>query len=171
MAGSGAGLNRVGQRGGVPLLTVNLATAAANATPLAGYGTIGVNDSGTVFANALAFSKVVFQVLGSASIAGTGTANGAFTIFGTVSQAAYEQAIGSTIVSFADWVQLPAPATETASDTTAWANPILVGNFTGFSPSYAYFNVAPMMAYRVVYTAAQAGLTAGIVSVVGFAVP
>jgi hypothetical protein len=168
---SGAGLNRVGQRGGRILLATNLATATANATPLVSYGTIGVNDSGACMFESIAFSKTVFQVLGSSSIVGTGTANGAFTIYGTVSQAAYELPIGSTAVSPGDWIELPAPATETAGDTAAWANPILVGNFAGFSPTFAYFNVAPMVAYRVVYTVAQTGLTAGIVSVVAFAVP
>jgi hypothetical protein len=131
---------------------------------------------------AIAFSKVVFQVLGTGTIAGTGTANGAFTIFGTLNPLAYSAfdeaqatgggaAIGSTIVPAADWIQLPAPSTETVADTASWANPINVGNFTGFSVPQAYFNVAPMAAYRVVYTAAQAGLTAGIVSIVAFAVP
>jgi hypothetical protein len=130
---------------------------------------------------AIAFSKVVFQVLGTASIAGTATANGAFTIYGTLNQLAYSAfdepsatgggaAVGSTAVPAADWIPLPAPSTETAGDANAWANPILVGGFTGTTLP-AYFNVAPMAAYRVVYTAAQAGLTGGLVQVVAFAVP
>ena len=129
----------------------------------------------------IGFSKNVFQVIGPA-FAGTMTANLAITIYGTIDPVAYTAfettpanggGPGSTLVPASSWIPLPAPSTETASDTFQWANPILVGTFTGFSPVLALYNPAPFIAYRVVVTTAGTYTTTGTgtVSVIGFATP
>lgn len=178
---SGAGLNRVGQRGGKLLLGGLLATTAAVVNPQAGYGNIGLNDSGLVMSEQIGFSKNVFQVIGGPYV-GTMTANLQITVYGTIDPVAYAAfdeppaaggGVGSTLVPASSWIPLPAPATESAGDTFQWSNPIIVGTFAGFSPVAALYNSAPFVAYRVVVTTAGAFTTTGTgyVSVIGFATP
>jgi hypothetical protein len=93
---SGAGINSVGNLGGIPILTVppGASTPAAVAGPTANYGTnsgapnqpgvatVGT-DSGVVMLDAKGFTKWTIQIIGPGKSA-TGTAAFNITILGTV---------------------------------------------------------------------------------------
>jgi len=151
---SGAGLNRVGARGGKLLVQCT------------GDGTY---DSGIVMPEAIGFTKWLFQFvkLGTTSVTGWSV-----TIYGTIDPAAYDlndQYLQGgwttnplTQLPTTSWVPIPAPSTEdTAPDAYAWANPLT-------ATTSALYTNAPWVAVRAV---AVGSGSAGAISVYGFAVP
>ena len=145
--GSSAGGNRIL----VPILKL-VPTATAVATPLTGYGTIGLNDSGLVLVEAQFWTKWGFQLcpeevpqpaLPNTTALATGYS---VTIYYTLSR--YVQfaqqtrqtqpyqspadATGSTLVPVGAWWPLPAPSDQsgTATDYNPLTSdgPVLAGN-------------------------------------------
>ena len=162
--GSGAGLNRVGQLGGKRLLSFGTA-AVAVAAPLAGYGTIGITDSGPIMWEAIGFKTWAFQQLG-------GTTGYSVTIYGTIDPSLYtylDSVTGAiatpqqlaTIVPASSWVPLPGPAEQTGTGTIA--NPMVSGTTNFFQ-----YN-GTLVAVRAVLTATVTPTGTG--TVVGFATP
>lgn len=151
---SGAGLNRVGARGGKLLLTA------------AGDGTY---DSGIVMTEAFGFSKWNFQITATTSAAPTGWS---VTFYGTIDPQAYDlndlyfeggwTTNPLTLLPASSWVPIPAPETEdTSPDAFAWHNPITA---TG----QALYSNAPWVAIRAV---AIGSSSQGGINVYGFAIP
>lgn len=149
---SGAGLNRVGQRGGVLLLANIDSTVVAYTTPQTGYGVIMSNDSGAQMLEAIGFTKWTFQLIGGG--------NPQVTLFGTVDPAVYETGRGSTVCPATSWFQLPAPSEQ--SGTGGVSNPLGVNGVILLTCSL------PLVAVRAVLTTAA---SSGVASVIGFAVP
>lgn len=86
---SGAGGNRAGSLGGIPVLRLRTtATALTGATdPTLAYGAIGANDSGLILLEVQGFTKFVFQICpegpnvsGTAAGISTGVLPGGYTI-------------------------------------------------------------------------------------------
>lgn len=136
---SGAGLNRAGLLGGIPILTVaTTATPIAVAAALASYGTIGVNDSGGVLHSAAGFTKWDFQLIG----VGSNAAGYSVTLLGTTDPAllnfVYTKGPTSgvsmdlcavTAAPASSWFVLPAPSEQ--SGTGAVTNPLVSGSGGG----------------------------------------
>ena len=158
---SGAGLNRVGFRGGKIILTCTKD---------------GTYDSGIVMSEAMAFSKWLFQLRVEGS--GSGTVSGwSVTLYGTIDPTAfdlYEQYFEGqwkaitpvisplTLLPATSWVGIPAPSTEDASpDAYAWANPLTATGLALYSP-------APWIAVRAV---AVGSSSTGAIDVLAFAIP
>ena len=153
---SGAGLNRVGFRGGKIILTCTKD---------------GTYDSGIVMSEAMAFSKWLFQLRVEGS--GSGTVSGwSVTLYGTIDPTAfdlYEQFNAGgyttnplTLLPTTSWVGIPAPSTEdTSPDAYAWANPLTATGLSLYSP-------APWIAVRAV---AVGSSSTGAIDVLAFAVP
>src|SRR5487761_2072814 len=153
---SGAGLNVWGNSGGVTLLSLN-PSAPIVASPLAGYGTTGVNDSWLTAGNnsstdATGFTKWLFQLVpadGSTTFSGYSV-----TLYGTIDSRAYRQiangnnpgqTTGITLPAGA-WFVLPSPADQTGTGTPA--NPLTATN--------PFLNVSlPLVAVRAVLTASS----------------
>jgi hypothetical protein len=156
---SGAGLNRVGQNGGEQLLTVT-PTATAYATPLVGYGTIGVNDSGAVFWEAIGFTKIALQLVGP----GATSAGYSVTVYVTIDPSARLNGIpplkGSTTLPATSWA---IPPMQSSSGGGTESNPLVTGTNT-----FAVIN-APVVAIRAVVT--TVGTPAAAITVLAFAVP
>lgn len=153
--GSGAGLNRVQ----AVILSCGTNTTAV-ASPLAGYGTIGVNDSGLQLCEAQGFTKWTFQLLGG----GTGYS---VSLYGTSDPVA----IGQWRASFnpqapkytlpaSSWFLLPGPAEQTGTGTIA--NPM-----TGTNPQFQFSGA--LLGIRAVLTASAT--PSGVISVSVVAVP
>jgi hypothetical protein len=165
---SGAGLNKVGNNGGVFLLTsvTSAATPIAVTAPTApAYGTLGANDSGIVMAEGIAFTKWAFQIIQQGTTAASGYT---FTLYGTISPGAHtafmNQRVGiytnTTDVRGMNWFQLPAPSEQ--GGTSVVVNPLTaLGQVMLVS--------MPLVAVRAVLTATSTPL--GQVAVIGFAVP
>lgn len=136
MAGS-AGGNILGPGGAQALLHLN-PSATAVASPLAGYGTIGVNDTGLVLYQGRGFTKWGFQLCpepplwgGSALIAGYSV-----TIYYTIADYARQaQMVGfaqaqnqtgsdSNVTAVPPGAWWPAPAPEDQSGTATDYNPL-----------------------------------------------
>lgn len=128
---SGAGLNRYGTLGGVPILTIP-SGASALAAPLAGYGTIGQNDSGGVAHAAAGFTKWTFQLIGP----GAGSAGYTVSLYGTVDPALLQyvyttgpssgqpmDTCATTAIPASSWFLLPAPSEQ--SGTGQVGNPLV----------------------------------------------
>jgi hypothetical protein len=126
-SGSGAGANWVL----VPILRLN-PSATAVSSPLTGYGTIGVNDSGLVLMEAKNFTKWGFQMCPEESPAGTVLVTGySVTIYYTISRFVLfaqqtrgtqpletpADATGSTLVPVGSWWPLPAAADQSGTGT------------------------------------------------------
>jgi hypothetical protein len=62
------GLTRVGQNGGVIVMTLTPA-ATAHTTPFTSYGTIGLNDTGPVLFEGIGFVRGKFQLLDAGAVA------------------------------------------------------------------------------------------------------
>ena len=160
---SGAGLNRVAQQGGKPLLLIDI-TATAVSTPLTGYGTIGSNDSGLVMLEAIGFTKWAFCLVGN-------TTGQSVTIYGTLDPIASQAwntphngpkggPDGSTVVPAGSWFKLPGPSEQTG--TGGISNPLVAAT--------PLLNVSmPLVAVRAVLTVTSS--PAGDCQVLGFAVP
>ena len=168
---SGAGLNRVGVAGGRPLLTAP-STVSAVAAPLAGYGTIGVNDSGPVLVGSAAgFTKWTFQLIGAGAIA----AGYSVTIYGTIDPVLWTAltqlgpSLGlndapdglSAYIPASSWSPLMGPSEQ--SGTGPMTNPMLSGQSTMLVVS------GGLMAVRAVITAVSS--PSNPVTVLGFVVP
>jgi len=167
---SGAGLNRVGQRGGEILLyhvNANVSAITVTVPTAPSYGTLGANDSGIIMPEGIGFTKWTFQILQVGSTAASGYS---FTLYGTVSQGAYTAfqngrtgvftATTSPDVQPVNWFQLPAPSEQ--GGTAVVVNPLTaVGQVLTVS--------MPLVAVRAVLTASATPL--GTVDLVGFAVP
>lgn len=160
MSGSSAGLNRVFAN----ILTV-YSGASAVASPLAGYGTIGLNDSGMALNEAMNFTKWSASLLGG----GTGMT---VTLYGTTdprADAAWRQAMNPGLypspvtVPASSWFVLPGPSEQ--SGTGSIANPMVnTANSTAF---FQYSGA--LMAIRAVLTASASA--SGLVTVSIQAVP
>lgn len=184
MPGSGAGLNRVGNVGGVVLLTLN-PTSTAVATPLTGYGTAG-NDSwvGTApltgaallgsnaMVEATGFTKWQFQLVPPPG--GTTVGTYQVTLYGTTSSLAYSQwelshnpqayaypNSAPPAMPAAGWFILPGPSDQGGTGTDA--NPL-----TAAAPTLTVSR--PLVAVRAVLTGGATPF-AGNAQVIGFAVP
>jgi hypothetical protein len=156
---SGAGLNRVGQNGGEVLLTLR-SSATALAAPQAGYGTIGVNDSGFVLWEAIGFTKDTVQLIGPGAIAAGYTVG----VYGTVDPAARPNGSplpkGSTALPASSWSLLPGQA---ATGGGPEANPLVSGTNT------LVFISGGITAIRIVLMAV--GSPTADAQVLGFLVP
>ena len=135
---SGAGQNRFS----ATILTLRT-TAAAVATPLASYGTIGVNDTGAVAVEARDFTKPVFTLIGNAGL----PAGWVVSLYGTndpLAYAAWTDGIqGKTtpaVLPASSWVLLDEPSTSGNN-----SNPM-----TSASPLFRA--QGPWNAYRAVIT-------------------
>jgi hypothetical protein len=157
---SGAGLNRVGQNGGEAILTVN-PTTAAYATPLAGYGTVGSNDSGTVFWEAIGFTKTAIQLIGPGATAAGYTVSVYVTLDPAARPGGQPVAKGSTLVPATSWAVPPSQAAGGAAGGDAL--PLVTGTNT------LAFISGPFVALRVVCTATATPTAA--ITVLAFAVP
>jgi hypothetical protein len=173
---SGAGLNRTGNGGGVKLLSNLGAGTATVATPLTGYGTIGVNDSGYfAMPEAIGSSKWTFQLVRSPSSATTFSGL-SVTIYGTIDSRAYADwknsnepaAYGLNLtqggvpqtIPADSWFVLPSPSDQTGAG--AAVNPLTApGSFL-----YCSLN---LVAVRAVLTGSTT--PTGSCDVIGFAVP
>lgn len=166
MAGN-AGLNRVGEYGGVPLLSLSPSSTAV-AAPTTAYGTIGTSDSGLILPEAIGFTKWTFSLAGlnAAAIAGY-----TVTIYGTIDPTAFQAwkpenngpnggPNGSTIINPGSWFVLPGPEEETG--TGPMANPL-----TATAPML--FASGALVGIRAVLTAIASPGPAAVVY--GFAVP
>lgn len=156
MSGSGAGLNRVF----ATILTCQ-PTATALATPLTGYGTIGVNDSGMALNEAMNFTKWSFML-------NAGTTGYSISLYGTADPKAYAawrnainpgQSNGITLPASA-WFLLPGPSEQ--AGTGAIANPIT-------STSTMFQFSGSLLAVRAVLTTATT--PTGVASINVEAVP
>jgi hypothetical protein len=170
---SGAGLNRVGEEGGITLLSLQT-TATALASPTTGYGTIGVNDSGIQMLEAIGLTKWVFLLGGATNLSGWSV-----TIYGTIDSVAYQAwqpanysaaglygqstggPRGSTVVSAGSWFVLPGPSEQ--GTTGSIGNPL-----TSTTPILT--SSLPLVAVRAVLTTLT-GTPASACTVQGFAVP
>lgn len=181
---SGAGINTVGNLGGLPLLTVSSGASAVSsptttygtnsgAPTAAGLATFG-NDSGVIMLEAKGFTKWTFQIIG----AGKSAAGYTISIYGTTDPAllrlAYQTAgttsgqMGQqpdlmnslTAIPATSWDLLPMQAT-TGGATEG--NPLVTGTNTIGMYSGA------IVAVRVVLTATSG--TPSPITVLGFAVP
>lgn len=172
MPGSGAGINRVGQRGAETLLD-NVTSANTPVTlfqPPVGpaYGVLGSNDSGICMAEGIAFSKWVYQIEQVGSTAATGYS---FALYGTISKGAYTAfsnqrvglktlTTGTVDVQPVNWFLLSAPSEQSGGGQVA--NPLTaLGQYLIVS--------APLVAVRGVLVASSSAT--GTVRLVGFAVP
>jgi hypothetical protein len=125
MAGN-AGVNRVGLLGGVPLLKTIGAVSAVD-TPLAGYGTIGGNDSGPVMTDAIGFGKYTIQLIGPGStIADIGYS---VSIYGTLDPVLFQYIYGDPENGFAQGAPRD-PATLAAIVPATEVNPLVTGTNT-----------------------------------------
>lgn len=141
---SGAGLNRVFRN---LLVLTPAATAVAN--PLAGYGTIGVNDTGMIMNDAMNFTKFTFMFSGSDAYS--------VTIYATADKRAYDlwrynlnpnpylpqwQGTAPTLPASA-WVVCPGPSQQGGEGGVA--NPL-----TATNPTFVAGN--SWLAFRAVLT-------------------
>lgn len=104
------------------MLTVQNGSTAVVASPRTAYGTIGLNDSGTMLAEARDFTKWTFSLTGG----GTGYS---FTIYGTndpLAYAAWKAAFnpqaypnGTPVVPASSWFVLTNPSIQTGTGTVA----------------------------------------------------
>ena len=133
--GVSAGLVSYGRLGGVPVLQLT-PNSTAYTTPLAGYGTIGVSDSGAFGLEAQGFKKWFFNIIGP----GATTAGYSVTIYATIDPAlkAYMEG-NNTVVAPAlygtgkeknylpgsSWFQLPGPSEQGGTGTSS--NPLVTG--------------------------------------------
>jgi hypothetical protein len=190
---SGAGLNRVGTLGGVPLLTVLPGASTPVAVTIGNYGTnsgmpvlpntatVGT-DSGVQMLSAAGFTKWTFCLIGPGVLAAT-TAAFTISLYGTIDPTLLTQAYQTggnaigvqgkdpsfttslTAIPASSWFLLPAPSEQ--AGTGSVTNPI-VTSATGASILTVS---APLVAVRAVLTGtAPTTGTAGI-TVLGFAVP
>lgn len=158
MPGSSAGLNLVV----ATLISLN-ASATAVASPLTGYGTLGINDSGMALNEAQGFTKWKFTASGG----GTGYT---VTLYGTndpLAKAAWRQSHnpgaypgGVLVLPASSWVILGGPSEQ--SGTGLIANPI-----TATTPTFDFSG--SLLAVRAVLTAVAA--PSGIFTVNAEAVP
>lgn len=168
--GSGAGLNRIGQLGGVFLLrNVNANVSAVAATPPTppAYGTFGINDSGIVMWEGIGFSKWVFQIL---QVGATAASGYSFTLYGTISRGVYTAKQAGRTGAFTastnpdvqpvNWFQIPAPSEQVGTGIVA--NPLT-------AVGQVLYCSLPLVAVRAVLTASATPL--GTVDLLGFAVP
>lgn len=174
---SGSQLNRWGTNGGELLLSLT-PSATAVATPLANYGTIGVNDSGA-FITPIGLSKVTFQIIGPGATAAGYTVS----VYGTIDPTAYfaytansandgitaGTAKNTTQANYGvvytipatSWQLLPAPSEQSGAGVVA--NPMVTGTSTFMQVSGAF------VAYRVVLT--TIGVPTLTAAVYGFGIP
>jgi hypothetical protein len=122
MGASGAGLNRIGQRGGVPFFVSNAGTAQAVSAS-------GTTDSGIQMLEGIGYTKWAFQLLGT--FTGFSVA-----VYGTIDPVIYTSLYsnpndnldiyrGSTsLVPSTSWFLLPAPSEQ--GGTGAVNNPLTV---------------------------------------------
>lgn len=144
---SGAGVNRLGVLGGIPLLSMD-ANASAVSTPLADYGIIGVNDSGPQLWWGAGYTKWTVQLIGDGAQAAGYTVSFYGTcdpvllkhLYGGESQAGpqyytsppgdYDIADLADIVPASSWSLLPMQASTGGGTET---NPLVSGtNTIGF---------------------------------------
>lgn len=156
---SGAGLNRVGQNGGEQLLTINPG-ATANATPLATYGVVGVNDSGAVFWEAIGFTKIAVQLVGPGATAAGYSVTFYATLDPSLRLTGIPPAKGSVLLPTTSWATPPFQA---STGGGAEANPLVTGTNT-----FGIIN-APIIAIRAVLT--TVGTPTAPITVLAFAVP
>ena len=161
MPGSGAGLNRVS---GV-ILSVSASTTVVS-TPLVSYGTIGVNDSGQSFTEAMGFKSWTFSLSGggsgySISIYGTNDPMAYAAWKASFNPQAYAGRVGGApTLPASSWFLIDAPSAQTG--TGSIANPM-----TSTSPLMQYKE--PLIAVRAVLTASSAA--SGTVNVNVLATP
>jgi hypothetical protein len=158
------GLTRIGQNGGVIVLTL-IPSATAVAAPFAGYGTIGLNDTGPVLFEGIGFIRGKFQLLGAGAIA-AGYTVGVYTTIspailnaigqsnGTGTYLDWRTAHGDTaIIPASDWVLLDSVSSN--ASTGPISNPMVSGTTWSCDTS-----AGPFVAYRFVLTAVTGGATA-----------
>lgn len=148
---SGAGLNQIN----ATVLTINdPSTVSAVATPLAGYGTIGVNDSGAVLFEGQGFTKITATMTSAGDMTGLEV-----TLYGTNDPITWQvwqtqiQGAGSwnaissawaSQVPASSWKKLPGPSEQNSGGGSA--NPLTVVTSTLIASG-------PWKAYRAVVTA------------------
>jgi hypothetical protein len=183
---SGAGINTVGNLGGLPLLTIS-PTASAITNPTIAYGTNtgapGVpgtatygNDSGVVMVEAKGFTKWTFQIIGQ----GKALHGYTVSIYGTTDPALLRQAYQTAGNTVGQMGQQPDQMNSlTAIPATSWdllpmqastggateGNPLVSGTNTIGMYSGA------MVAVRVVLTSISSPVPDYPITVLGFAVP
>lgn len=154
------GLTRIGQNGGVILLTL-IPAATAHTTPYASYGTIGLNDTGPVLFEGIGFIRGKFQIIGAGAV----VAGYSVSIYTTISPAilnAIGQSNGTgtyldwrlahgntTIIPPTDWVLMDSVSSN--ASTGPIANPMVSGTTWSCDTSSG-----PFVAYRIVLTAKAA---------------
>jgi hypothetical protein len=161
---SGAGLNRVGARGGEVLLTLS-----PNSTSL---------DSGTQMSEAIAMKTWTFQIIGP----GAAAAGYTVTLYGTIDPAAYDNVFGrpgpdpvtgapavkasgkgNLLVPATSWFALPGPAEQGGTGTMT--NPMVSGTSNILQVSMA------LVAVRAVAVIGTAPAPTLGIQVLGFATP
>jgi hypothetical protein len=164
---SGAGLNRIGPLGGIPILSA-YPTVAAVAAPFAGYGVnsggppYAGNDSGIQLVSAVGFSKYIFSIIGP----NAATPGYTISVYGTIDPALltyletnHNAKNGmldgdvSGIVPATSWFLLSGPADQTG--TGAIANPMVTGGGSSTTTVVHEHNF-PLVAIRAVVTATNA---------------
>lgn len=159
MGGSGAGLNRLT----AVMLSVQNGSTATVGAPRTNYGIIGLNDSGTLLAEARDYTKWTFSLTG----AGSGYS---FTLLGTNDPLAYAawkasfnpQAYpnGTPVVPASSWFVLDSPSVQ--SGTGVVGNPL-----TDATPLLQFSG--SLIAVRAVLTATSSA--SGVRNVVAEAAP
>ncbi len=157
------GLTRVGQNGGVVVLNL-IPSATALASPFAGYGTIGLNDSGPVLFEGIGFVRGKFQIVGAGAVVAGYTVAVYTTISpkilnaigqsnGTGTYIDWRTAHGNTtIIPASDWVLMDSVSSN--ASTGAISNPMVTGTTWSCDTS-----AGPFVAYRFVVTAVTGAAT------------
>lgn len=133
---SGAGLNRWGEFGGVPILS----TSAAS----------GTVDSGAIVGGGQFFSKWAFQLIAGSA---TSLSGHSVAIYGTIDPNAilyWQNGVNGktpdlSSLPASSWFALPAPADGSSGDTSTWNNPLTATGQCLYTPM-------PLVAVRALDT-------------------